>query len=57
MAIISYSIQFNSNPSRIHFNMLNYSEIQVTKLSAVPEVCKDLMRSLVRRYRVYNIPL
>ena len=41
--------------SRIHFNILNYSETQVIKLSVVPEVCKDLLRSLVRDYRVYSI--
>ena len=36
--------------------MLNYSETRAIKLSTVPEVCKDLLRSLVRKYRVYSIP-
>ena len=35
--------------------MLKYSIIRVNKLSAVPEVCKDLVRSLCRDYRVYSI--
>ena len=35
--------------------MLKYSNIQVSNLSAVPEVCKDLVRSLGRDYRVYSI--
>ena len=35
--------------------MLKYSIIQVSNLSAVPEVCKDLVRSLGRDYRVYSI--
>ena len=35
--------------------MPKYSNIQVSNLSAVPEVCKDLVRSLDRDYRVYSI--
>ena len=35
--------------------MLKYSRIQVGNLSAVPEVCKDLVRSLGRNYRVYSV--
>ena len=35
--------------------MLKYSRIRVGNLSAVPEVCKDLVRSLGRDYRVYSI--
>ena len=35
--------------------MPKYSNIQVSNLSAVPEVCKDLVRSLGRDYRVCSI--
>ena len=35
--------------------MSKYSNIQVCTLSAVPEVCKDLVRSLGKDYRVYSI--
>ena len=35
--------------------MLKYSNVQVSNLSAVPEVCKDLVRSLGRDYTVYSI--
>ena len=35
--------------------MLKYSKIQVNKLSALPEVCKNLVRSLGGDYRVYSI--
>ena len=35
--------------------MLKYSNIQVSNVSAVPEVCKDLVRSLGRDYTVYSI--
>ena len=35
--------------------MLKYSRIRVGNLSAVPEVCKDLVRSLGRDYRVYSV--
>ena len=35
--------------------MLKYSNIQVSNLSAVPEACKDLVRSWGRDYRVYSV--
>ena len=35
--------------------MSKYSNIQVSNLSAVLKVCKDLVRSLDRDYRVYSI--
>ena len=47
--------QTNNNHSRIHIKMLKYSIIRVNNLSAVPEVCKDLVRSLGRDYRVYSM--
>ena len=47
--------QTNINHSRIRIKMPKYSIIRVNNLSAVPEVCKDLVRSLGRDYGVYSI--
>ena len=49
---VSYNIQ--SQPNSLP-KMLKYSIFQVSNSLAVPEVCKDLVRSLCRDYRVYSI--
>ena len=43
--------------SQIRITMLNTQNNQVKNCSAVPEAYKDLLRSLVRMYRVYMIGL